>query len=311
MIKKKALNRIFVTTLVFFIVLVVFSIKKIGEDKAVIYENDNFKTECSVTLYTLNSNDYLSRTSIYVNKELDMLKKLEVALQAMVKDNNKNALLPSNFNPILPNNTKVLNISLDDNIIKINFSKELLNVEKGQEEKLIEAIVYTLTSNNINGVEIYVENDLLKFIPNTSIKLPTVLTKDLGINKVYDISDSSNINKVFLLYTDSYDNFIPVTKYTNDNREKIEIVVESLSNRYLFLDNLISTLSPNLKLLNYSITNNTISLNFNDALLVNHEINEDYIDILSFCIFNNYDVSLAVFYVNNEKILEKSYKSIE
>ncbi len=311
MLKKKALNRIFVTTLVFFIVLVVFSIKKIGEDKAVIYENDNFKTDCSVTLYTLNSNDYLSKTSIYVNKELDMLKKLEVALQAMVKDNNKNALLPSNFNPILPNNTKVLNISLDDNIIKINFSKELLNVEKGQEEKLIEAIVYTLTSNNINGVEIYVENALLKFIPNTSIKLPTVLTKELGINKVYDISDSSNINKVFLLYTDSYNNFIPVTKYTNDNREKIEIVVESLSNRYLFLDNLISTLSPNLKLLNYSITNNTISLNFNDALLVNHEINEDYIDILSFCIFNNYDVSLAVFYVNDEKILEKSYKSIE
>lgn len=310
MLKRKALNRIFITTLVFFIVIVLYSVKRIDNDKISIYKTNSYKTEYSRNLYTLNDDNYISKTSIYVNKELNTLETVKEVIESMIEENNKNALLPSYFNPILPQNTKIISVLLDDKIIKINFSKEFLNVEEGQEEKLIEAIVYTLTEiNDVNGVEIYVENEVLKFIPNSTKNLPTILTRDIGINKVYDINGNKNINKVILYFLGNGEEYIPITKYVNDEREKIEIIVESLSNKYLFLNNLISAFSANLKLLNYKILDNSIILNFNNYLLDdNNNINEEYADVISYCVFNNYDVSNVIFYVNDKKIMEKTKK---
>ena len=62
---------------------------------------------------------------------------------------------------------------------------------------MIEAIIYTLTDlDDINGVELYINGELLKYIPHTNKNLPTILTKDYGINKKYEISSNKDINKV-------------------------------------------------------------------------------------------------------------------
>ena len=59
--------------------------------------------------------------------------------------------LPNGFNAIIPKNTKILNKSLEDDLLKINFSKEFLNIEKENEEKMLEAIVYSLLE--IKGIK--------------------------------------------------------------------------------------------------------------------------------------------------------------
>ncbi len=312
MLKRKALNRIFISTIILFIVLVVYSLNIITKDTVNIYEVNNYKTNYSYDLYTINNDNYVSKTSIYVSKELSTLEKIKQLIETMIEKNNKNALLPSYFKPILPQNTKILNVLVEDGLIKINFSKELLNITEEQSEKMIEAIVYTLTSiKEINGVEINVENQLLKFVPNTKKQLPTILTRDFGINKVYEINSNENINKVVLYFLGEDNNYIPITKYVNDEREKIEIIVENLTNKYVFSDNLVSLLNSKAKIINYTKTDEVLSLNFNEYIFSDDSVSEEIINSISYSVFDSYEVNTVSFSINNNKIIEKSIKNVE
>ena len=194
MLKKKAFNRIFITTIIFFIVFTLYSLKEV--DKKVEVKTNNEKNE--EVIYTLNDDDYISKTSVYVSKALTLEDKIREKLEIMVSENNKNALLPSYFRPILPENTRVLDVTVEDSLVKINFSKEFMDVTELQSEKMIEAIVYTITDENILGIEIYVEGAMLKYVPHTKKALPTILTKDIGINKTYEIFSSDDISKVVM-----------------------------------------------------------------------------------------------------------------
>ena len=306
MLKKKAFRRIFFTTIIFFIVFVLLSIKKL-EEPTNIYESNNYKTDYIENIWTLNDDNYVSKTSIYVNKELNVLEKVKVLIETMIEENNNNSLLPTYFNPILPRNTKILEVVLDKDLIKINFSKEFKNATEEQCEKMIEAIVYTLTDiNGINGVEIYVNNELLKYIPNTSKVLPTILTKDIGINKIYNINGTNDILKVitYFLGNSKEINYVPVTSYLNTSKEKIEIIVENLTSIYSYDNSLIAPFDSNLKLVNYLLEDNKMFLEFNCFSC----IEKDHLDLIVYSVFDNYEVDSIIFLENNQKILEKFRK---
>lgn len=298
MLKKKAFNRIFFTTIIFFIVFSIYSLKEINNNDKNYKKESNTKAE---TIYTLNKDNYISKTSIYVSKMLSLEDKIKSKLETMTKDNNKNSLLPSYFKPILPANTKVLDVKTEDSLIKVYFSKELLNINKEQSEKMIEAIVYTITDDSILGIEIYAGGNMLKYVPHTTKELPTILTKNIGINKSYEIDRNSDIKKVFMTYYTNNDNSyheVPVTKYVNDNREKLEIIFDKLNEDFCGV-NLISLLE-NVKLINYKIESNKIVIN------INKEITEDEKKLIFESIFANYNVKKIELLVNGEKKFTKT-----
>ena len=311
MIKKKALNRIFVSSIAIFIVFAFVSLNLIEEKN--IYKITDYSNVFKQSIYTLNSDNYISKGYIYVSKELTSLEKVKLLLDTMIEKNNKNALLPSYFKPVLPQNTKVLSVELENKILKINFSSEFLNVSDEQLEKMVEAITFTLTEiEDINGVELYVEKELLKYVSNS--KLPTILTKDIGINKKYELTSNKDISRVVLYFLGEKNNLIPITKYVNDDREKIEIIVESLSSNYIFYENLISVASFNLELLDYNIEEDVLTLTFNSFIYDNYEnnlVNNELINMISYSVFDNYDISKVVFMEKDNKILEKLRKDIE
>ena len=222
----------------------------------------------------------------------------------MIKENNNNSLLPTYFNPILPRNTKILEVVLDNDLIKINFSKEFNNVTESQYKKMVEAITYTLTDiKGINGVELYVDNKIVKYIPNTTTILPTILTKDIGINKVYEINDPTNIKKTIIYFLGGNSkNYVPVTKYLNSDKEQIEIIIDNLTS-YSYDSTLIAPFSSSLKLVDYEINDDKVILNFNNVTSFS-----DYLDLITYSVFDNYDVNSVVFLENNEKIIEKFRK---
>ena len=227
-------------------------------------------------------------------------------LEIMIEKNNKNALLPSYFNPILPENTKVLDVVVEDSLVKVYFSKELMNITEEQSEKMIEAIVYTITNENILGVEIYVNGSMLKYVPHTDKELPTVLTKDIGINKTYEIFNSSDISKIVMTYyTNSDNNYyeVPVTKYVNDKREKLEIIFEELESSSL--DKNLINLLDNIKINSYKIYDNKI------AIVINKELSGEEENLVFKSIFDNYDKEKVEIFVNGVKNIEKTKKDIE
>ena len=311
MLKKKAINRIFITTTAVFVVLI-FSSFKLMRNDSVIYDDAYYiNNNDEVILYTLNNDNFVTKTSVYVDNKLSIEKKIKTLLEIMIDKHNKTSLLPNNFKPILPKNTEVLDIKIEEGILKVNFSKVILNINMESSDKMIEAITYTLSSfADIIGIEIYVDNILLEYAPNTNKKLPSLLTKEYGINKTYNIDNTDNIKRVNLYYiysTNDNDYLVPVSKYMNDKREKIEIIVEELTNKLIKEKNLKSYLSNKLSLLYYDIDINSLKLTFNEEII--HNINE--IDPLIYSIFSNYDIKKIEIYDIENKLIEKNKKDIE
>lgn len=303
MLKRKAINRIFFTSIAFFVVFIVYSIKLV--DKGV-FTND-FKSDVSEEIvYTLNKDNYVSGASVYVSKVLSLEDRVREKLEIMVKNNDRNVLLPSYFEPILPQNTRVLDVVVEDGLVKVYFSRELNNITSKQAEKMIEAIVYTIVDEDILGVEIYVNGQMLRYVPNTKKELPTILTRDIGINKSYDISASSDIAKISMIYyifhDDSYYE-VPVTKYVNDSRERLEVIFdefESMSDDSNLI-NMVEGVSIN----NYSIFSDKIVLD------VNKDLSDSEQNLVFKSIFGNYDVESVELLVNGEKKVKKTRNALE
>lgn len=299
MLKKKALTRIFISTLVFFIILVLYGVHKSNVDisSKPDIENNSY-------LYTLNNDGYISRTSIYVSKDLSLEEKIKEKIDTMIKESNRNMLLPSYFKPIIPVGTKVEKVERDGSVIKIYFSKEFMNISKDGSEKMLEAIIYTITEENILGVEIYVGGSMLKYVPNTKKEVPSVLTRDFGINKTYNVNSSNDIVKIVMNYygkdgNNYYD--IPITKYLNTDKEKLEVIMDELNKSS---SNLISFID-NTNIISYEFKNKTLTL------VVDKDIDYENSKNLIKTIFDNYDINKIIVYYDSQKKFEKSRKDIE
>ena len=236
----------------------------------------------------------------------------------MIKDGNGESKIPSGFQSILPNDTEILSVELVDDIIKVNFSKNLLEIKEELEEKMIEAIVYTLTNiDGVNKVIIYVEGDILSQLPKTKIHLPGTLDRSYGINKEYNIESFKNVNSVTVYYVSKYNDntyYVPVTKYLNDDREKIKIIIDELASAPLYNTNLMSYLNGNISLLATEQELDSLSLVFNNYLFNDansKNILEEVIYSISLSVGDNYDVQEVIFEVNDEEIYKSVIKTIE
>ena len=264
------------------------------------------------TIFLLDQNNYLGCTKI-ITENNDIEKKAKELLEALIIDSEKQNLIPNGFRPIIPANTNINKITYKDNTIKIDFSKELLDTNKDNEEKIIESIIYTLTSiNEIKNVIIYIEGNILTRLPKSNTTLPTTLDRNFGINKEYNIFSNKNITKTTIYYVSKFNNieyYVPVTKINNDSRDKIEIIINELSSHSVYGSNLMSYLNNNTKILSVNNENDILTINFNDAIyndINEKEILEEVIYSISMSINDNYDVKEVIFNVNNEEIYKNT-----
>ena len=316
MIKRFTMKRIIMSSAVLFALLLLCLIpnKELKiEEKVKYIENDNLKT----VVYLLDNHNYLARTTVAITST-EIEKKARDLLNILIKDSSGESKVPNGFKSIIPSNTEIKSLELVNDIIKVNFSKELLDVNEEYEEKVIEAIVYTLTSiEGVNKVIIYVDGDILSKLPKTKINLPSTLDKSYGINKEYNISSFKNINYVTVYYVSKFNDdtyYVPVTKYMNDDREKIKIIIEELASTPLYNTGLMSYLNSNISLLASEQDIDTLSLVFDDYLFNDansKNILEEVIYSISLSVGDNYDVKEVIFEVNNEEIYKSVIKTIE
>lgn len=316
MIKRFLSKRIIMSTAVLFalFLLCLLPNKELKVEEKVKYiENDNLKT----VIYLLDDHNYLARTAVAISSKEKEVKAKEL-LQVLIKGGNGESKIPSGFQSLLPSDAEILSLELVDDIVKVNFSKKLLDIKEELEEKMIEAIVYTLTSiDGVNKVIIYVEGDILSKLPKTGIHLPSTLDRSYGINKEYKVESFKDINSVTVYYVSKYNNdiyYVPVTKYLNDDREKIKIIIDELASAPLYNTNLMSYLNSNISLLATEQELDSLSLVFNDYLFNDansKNILEEVIYSISLSVGDNYDVKEVIFEVNDEEIYKSVIKTIE
>ncbi|MBO5120351.1 MAG: GerMN domain-containing protein [Bacilli bacterium] len=312
MIKTKAIRKIFITTVTMFVLLTVFSIPMLNDEDALrvnfeIKDDKNFDTN---SIYLLSENGYLVKSNVIFDSD-NLKDKVLKVLNNLIE--NENSKYSSNLKGVIPYNVKILDVFCGNDLVTIDFSKEILNVPEKLEKDMISAIVYSvLDIGDIKGVSIMVEGKLLSEYPNSKEVLPTVLNKDIGINKEYDINSRDNITSVILYYLEDIDDsyyYVPVTKYLNDSRDKIKIIVEELTTSYIYEDNLMSFLNSKLELVDYREENDLMILNFNEYLFdSNDNILEEVIYTIGYSVFDNYDVSMVMFEVNGKEVYNISRK---
>lgn len=266
MLKKNALRRICISTFSLLIVLLlcIFPNNETSYPEEIISIN-----ELTMPLYIKDQNGYVARTNIIKKKDND----IEYIINLLTKGSLYENYLPVNFEPLIPENTKLLNYSLNDKVLKLNFSKEFLLVKENDEEKMIESLIYSLCElESIDKILIYVENKKLNELPNSKIKLPVSLDKSYGINKVYDIKSYKNVTKTTIYYaskTDDLTYYIPITKITNNDANAVEIIVKELKTSPIYESNLISFLNASYELKNYEIMENSVNMSFDNKMLLN------------------------------------------
>jgi len=273
---------------------------------------DNFEIDQSLSyvdietnpIYLIDNNNYVARTNM-LKTENDPLKIAEEILSSLIIDSEKKDYIPEGFKAIIPKNTKILDISLENNLLKINFSKEILNIDSNDEEKMLESIIYSLTEiENIKNIMIFVDGEKLTNLPNSKKILPNTLDRSYGINKIYDLTSFKNITSVTTYYLSKYNDtyyYVPVTKLSNNKKEKIEIIIEQLKTAPINQTNLISFLATNAELTEYEILKDTISLSFNNYVFDNFDeksILEEVKYSIGLSIQDTYNVSKINFHVD-------------
>lgn len=294
MIKKYTINKICVTSVSLFLILMFYLVPSTPESEVKIDKSIGDKKE--VVVYLMDKDYYLGRMIEYASYDniVDLVnKKLDILINGSDELNS--------FSPIIPKNTKVNSIKVDKNNIYIDFSKDILNVSKYNEELMIESIIYTITDiNGIDNIYLSINKEALKILPKSNKEIPYPLNRGYGINKKYDLDSLNNITKTTIYFNKSYDDIeylVPITKVMNTTSEKIDIIIEELKSIVNAQYNLNSYIPNNLEVVSHEVNDDKMNLIFNEFILDKEKlvVLEEVKYAIAQSIFDNYNVKEVVF----------------
>lgn len=164
----KKIVLLFVIMLVFIFVIGFFSIKYVKEKKEIEVQNEYIPEqeiseeqlrETIVSLYFIDKETNMIKPEARLVNVKDIIKSPYNVLVELLISGPKNEKLKS----IIPENTKLLNSSLNGECLSLDFSEELLNYNKEdskEKENLINSIVNTVTElNEVNKVRILINGE--------------------------------------------------------------------------------------------------------------------------------------------------------
>lgn len=308
MIKKSSIRRICVATLALFILLIIYFFPS---SNVTIKEHLSYIKKDEMPIFLVDNSNYVARTSIVKSSET-INEQIKEIIETLTINSKKSTYIRDGFKPIIPENTKIIDLKLDNDILTINFSKEFLTVNETNEEPMLEALIYSLTElKEIKKIKILVENIPFTKLPNSNKKLPEYLDKTYGINKIYNLNSLKETSKTTIYYLskiNDYYYYVPVTKVSNEKLERVEIIIKELKSTPIYHTNLISYLKASANMTNYELLENAISLSFNNYLIANmkeEQILEEVKYSIALSLRDTYGINEVIFNIpdsENSKI---------
>lgn len=308
MIKKSSIRRICVATLALFILLIIYFFPS---SDVTIKEHLSYIKKDEMPIFLVDNSNYVARTSIVKSSET-INEQIKEIIETLTINSKKSTYIRDGFKPIIPENTKIIDLKLDNEILTINFSKEFLTVNETNEELMLEALIYSLTElKEIKKIKILVENIPFTKLPNSNKKLPEYLDKTYGINKIYNLNSLKETSKTTIYYLskiNDYYYYVPVTKVSNEKLERVEIIIKELKSTPIYHTNLISYLKASANMTNYELLENAISLSFNNYLITNmkeEQILEEVKYSIALSLRDTYGINEVIFNIpdsENSKI---------
>lgn len=289
----RIVRKLFYTTLTTFILIFLLTITSIKNNTLrTNLELENIINMKTNSIYLLNKDNYLTKVDIFLDK--DKPEKQVIEIINYLKENNK--IIESNYKGYIPKNTEILDLDIKSNVLYLNLSKD---ATENNINIVIPGLIKSLLDiKSFDKVDLKIEG---KYLNNYDYPLDN----KIPINSEYEISNRKNIKEVIIYYQSNDNNYIPVTKYLNDDREKIEVIIEELKENSN--ESLISYLNNNIRLIDYEEENDIYFLNFNNYLNDDDKTLDYNLYEIAYSVFDNYDVSSVMFKINdnNLKIIHK------
>ena len=265
-----------ISTLFLLLALILYSFPK---ELRVAKEEKDFNSK----VYLVDKNEYVSLVNVACNiKDDNVLGIFELLTNS--------TCLPYGFSSYIPSNTKLLDYSISEGLLKINFSKDLFNVKKGYEEKVLEILIYSFTSiEEVEKVMLFIEGKLLYKLPGTNNLLPHTLDRSFGINKIVDITtlnENVSFNVYYLGKNDTGYYHIPVTYIVNNDGDVADMIIKRLKSNNIS-SSLLSHINSNVEMISYSIDEDVLGVTFDrdlENILFDGELSEsvEYALVASF-----------------------------
>ena len=307
MLKKILKKKFLISITAVFILLIIYFVSnnEVEFNQELAYVDNDFKV---TNIYLMDSYEFISLASVAINENRVEAKAREI-IDILIQDGPGESKIPSGFKSIINPDVTLNNISFENGILKLDFSDNLFDTKEDYEIKILESIIFSLTSiKEVKGIEISIAGKPLVELPKSKIKLPKILDKTFGINKNYAISDLDNVSKATIYYINKYNDnyyYVPVTKYINNNLDKVDLIVSELRDNNYYLTGLMSFINANVNLLDTSIENDEITLNFDKNLYNDQdskEVFKEVINAINLSIEATYGIESISYVVENEPL---------
>lgn len=264
------------------------------------------ETTIPTELYLIDKNGYV------VSQTFDLPKTEGVAKQALeylVVNGPVQDMLPNDFRAVLPADTS-MTVNVKDGTATVDFSNEFATYNKEDEEKILEAVTWTLTQfESIDKVKLQLNGKSLESMPVDGTPIGEELSRADGINVNTDgVVDITNTKAVTVYYiggeADNY-YYVPVTKRVDKAIEnEIESIVNELAAGPGYGSGLLSEFQPKVKLLNDpKIESGKVTLDFNESIYGSFEekiISEHVLNTLVLSLTEQEGIESVAVTVNGE-----------
>lgn len=220
-------------------------------------------------VYLMDPEGYVVPITVTLPKEEGSAKQV---LNYMIKGGPIEEVKPEGFTALIPEGTKILGMTIKDGVATVDFSPEFKNYEAKNEQKLIDAITFALTSfDTIKEVQIWINGYPQEVMPVDGTPISS-LTRENGINlelaSNVKVGDTTPITLYFQGETaDNASYFVPVTRLIPKTDNKAMATLEQFIKGPKQGTNLYSSILPTTKVIDVKLDNGVAMVNFDDKLL--------------------------------------------
>ncbi|MFZ0368197.1 MAG: GerMN domain-containing protein [Halobacillus sp.] len=221
-------------------------------------------------LYLLDAN------GMVVPQTLELPASEEAATQALeylVKDGPVTNLLPNGFQAVLPAGTEILGLNPEaDGTMVVDVSPEFKNYEEKDEQKILQAMTYTLTQfENVKRIKLWINGHEQDVMPVGGTPLTDGVSRSNGINihvgDQTDVVDSEAVTVYFPTQNGDQVYQVPVTTRVKKDDDNYSSVVQALLNGPALGTSLLHPFNEGAQVTGTDLKNGVLKLSFNEAIL--------------------------------------------
>ncbi len=221
-------------------------------------------------LYLMDANGMIAPQTVELPASQEVASQ---ALEYLVKDGPVTNLLPNGFEAVLPAGTEILGLNTEENgTLVVDVSEDFKNYEAKDEEKILQAMTYTLTQfDNVKRIKLWINGHEQEVMPVDGTPISQGVSRADGINNNVgvqrDVLNSKAVTVYFPAQNGEQVYHVPVTTRVAEDSDEYAARVEALFEGPELGSSLTNPFHEGAEMVSSRLENGVLALSFNEKIL--------------------------------------------